>query len=372
MIICFDCPEDKKRQLDDVIAASGYRDYSEFILVAIANQLLLHSRASVSPSFVIEPIGNGAPALEGLTRRSDGPAISQHLTPADLVTSDSVPELFRPPPPPSKRHRLARPPSDIFTNGESVPVERWIFGQYNRLLPAKASCRAIANLQQQHPDGLDLDATASQIAREARLLGVVLERKDAARESDRDERLATAFPLPTNEEKGIARFANQFVGAINSHGQLSGLPASLKLIGRADSKKRRVLLTEAGWNFAVLKNPCIDSHLDDPAQRLSLEEKKFLCDHIKRDIPQEASAFDTIIKLIEEGHTTPDALDNALKERISAGFDASPSFVATQRTGAISRMTDLGLVDRRRDGVRVTYVLTKQGSKFSSNGGIRE
>ena len=64
--------------------------------------------------------------------------------------------------------------------------------------------------------------------------------------------------------------------------------------------------------------------------------------------------------------------DNALRERVSSGFDASTSFVATQRTGAISRMTDLGLVDRRRDGVRVTYVMTKQGRKFSPNGESRE
>jgi hypothetical protein len=366
MIICFECPEDKKRRVDEAIARGGYRDYSEFILVAIANQLLLHSRVGASSGVVIQPVmGTGLnPA------NTDDPgrvAAKNELVPAPA--SANVPTLFRAPSA-ARHHRFARPPSDVFADGESVPVERWIFGQYNRLLPAKASCRAIANLQLEHPDGLELDATAVQIAREARVLGTLLERNDAGRQTDRDERLSTAFPM--NDEKGLARFANQFVGAINSHGQLSGLLASLKLIGRADTKRRRILLTEAGWTFANLKNPCIDDETDDPTEKLSPEEKQFLCNHIRRDVPQEMSAYSTIIGLIQEGHATPDALDIALRERVTHGFAASDSFVATQRTGAISRMTDLCLVGRRRDGIRVTYELTEQGRQFSLLGEIRE
>jgi hypothetical protein len=42
----------------------------------------------------------------------------------------------------------------------------------------------------------------------------------------------------------------------------------------------------------------------------------------------------------------------------------SQSFLASQRSGAVSRMSDLNLVSRVRDGIRVSYVLTDEGTAF--------
>ena len=54
MIVCFECPDDRKREMDELIAKGGYRDYSEFISLAIANQFLLHSRAGIVAGIVVE------------------------------------------------------------------------------------------------------------------------------------------------------------------------------------------------------------------------------------------------------------------------------------------------------------------------------
>ena len=44
--------------------------------------------------------------------------------------------------------------------------------------------------------------------------------------------------------------------------------------------------------------------------------------------------------------------------------DLSQSFLASQRSGAVSRMSDLGLIERRREGVRVFYAVTDDGRAF--------
>jgi Arc/MetJ-type ribon-helix-helix transcriptional regulator len=356
MILCFECPEDKKRHLDELISRGAYRDYSEFLGVAVANQLLLEARGRTETGFVLSAV---PPDCSGESGRRD-------TFEAQDRPSGGIPDLFLLSPLISSTPtRYARAPDDVFARGQFVPVERWIFGQYNRLLPAKSSCRALANLQMSRDFALDVTSTAAEIARAARDLGVFLQQRDRNREIDRDDRISTAFPLPANEERALSRFANHFVASINSRGQLSGLLTSLKLIGRSETKKSKILLTETGWQFALLKNVCID---DDggraPGERLSRDERTFLTTHIRDNVPQESSAFQTIIQLIEAGHATPEKLDKELEDKVSKGFIASRSFVSTQRTGAISRMTDLGLVIRHRDATRVNYSISQEGRSF--------
>lgn len=355
MVICFDCPDDKKREIDRLIAAGRFASYSEFICLAIANQLLLDTQVGMShQGLVVEPSAS----------RGHGGADNARQRAASKVSPSSAEDvaLFAIPNATSEVPRLAPMPDDVFAAGESVSIDRWIFGQFNRLLPAKASCRALANLLLKEPSGVDLGAVSVQIARAARVLGTDLARRDGEGSLDRDDHLAVAFPLPDSAEKGIARFSNQFVGSTTNRGQLSGLLASLRLVGRINGKQRPTIsLTDAGWKLAVLRNPCID---EDSTEKFTEEERQFLCRHILENVPQEASAFRTIIELTNAGHDTPTKLDKALAKNIQRRADISPAFVATQRSGVISRMTDLNLVDRRRDGTRVTYVITPAGDDF--------
>lgn len=46
--------------------------------------------------------------------------------------------------------------------------------------------------------------------------------------------------------------------------------------------------------------------------------------------------------------------------------DITKTCLSTQRTGAISRMVDLGLVAREKSGLRVTYLVTQPGQDFRS------
>ncbi len=56
MIICIDVSQRTKDQLETLLEAGSYRDYSEAVAVAIANQVLLHSHSSQSPEKVTTPV----------------------------------------------------------------------------------------------------------------------------------------------------------------------------------------------------------------------------------------------------------------------------------------------------------------------------
>ena len=56
-------------------------------------------------------------------------------------------------------------PSDALTSGQKITIDRWVFGQHNKLLPLKASIRALANLSLGVGGGVPLTKAATEIAR---------------------------------------------------------------------------------------------------------------------------------------------------------------------------------------------------------------
>ena len=92
----------------------------------------------------------------------------------------------------------------------------------------------------------------------------------------REDSFAAAFPSTAyHGAESRVRFGGQFVGNIKQ-GQLTGLPAGLKLITHDSSKDPKLLLTSAGLKFALLENPVLD--LGDRVQfrKLGEAEMQFL------------------------------------------------------------------------------------------------
>jgi len=262
---------------------------------------------------------------------------------------------------------LASPPGDVWILRQEVPLERWIFGQYNKLLPAKASCRALVHLLAGEANGVRLEDAASKIAEEALALGSFLAHYDKRNGTKRDNALSTAFPSSDREvEKSRLRYANQFVAGVSKQGQVSGLLMDLKLINHTGGKVPRLNLTEAGWDFVKLWNPVLDNSMPENAQKFATEESAFLLDHISSSVPAEDFAYRAILTAVNNGAKAPEQLDAALERYVSRDADRSltKSFLASQRSGTVSRMADLGLIMRERDGVKVSYVVTDSGKQF--------
>lgn len=362
MIILFHSSPEIKRVLDDLLETGNYRDYSEIISLAVMNLEVLHNETEEVGILLngITGIRNKI-AISNEAIRSEDHPIKPEIHKGKSTYSSKLPQLLE------QLHNKI--PPVVFPKVEKadpikakLPLDQWIFGQHNRLLPVKVSCRAIGNLMMTEGSGVQLKHFASRIADSAASLAVELRRVDKKHGLKRDEALATAFPAPgKRRHKSVDRFISQFIAQTTRQGRLTGLPADLKLITKVEGLDDLITLTEAGWEFAALSNPILDDDRSLPTEKLSQEERDYLLNHILRSVPVESAAFLEILEFIHAGSDTPVSIDKALKNTLSKEKieKFSDSFLSSQRSGAISRMVDLHLVVRVRDGIRVRYSATK-------------
>lgn len=371
MVICFEISGKTKNELNQLLQSGDFSDYSEVVAVAVANQLVLQKRVSNGESMIMGegagPPGRSSRSIGAIQSR--GPELrNSQETPPPPNRKAAVPSFFLRDVVAESNIKPIAPPGDVFVVGQEVPVDRWIFGQHNKLFTVKASCRGLATLLYSTPKGVALVKAAAEIPEQASELGDFLRELDERHDYSRDEALATAFPNTGPEsQKARLRYSNQFVASVNKDGQLSGLLVDLKLINALGAKKPRISLTNAGLNFTRLSSPILDGDpLAPDICRFSKEEIEFLLDHIGANVPAEIFAFRTILASLVQGNQSPEKLDQVLAGHVSArdGKPFTKAFISTQRSGAISRMVELGLVRRVRKGVRVKYEPTDAGISF--------
>ena len=354
MVICFEISERTKKELDQLLDSGDFSDYSEVVTVAVANQLVLQEQSSSSESTMIDrAAGTVTSRLAKVVRPKREMGVPSFFT-RNVIAESNI--------------RPIAPSGDVFVVGEAVPVDRWIFGQHNKLFTVKASCRGLARLLYETPTGVVLVKAAAEIAGRAAELGDFLRGLDEKHHYGRGEALATAFPKSGSENyKALLRYSNQFVASMNKNGQLSGLLSDLKMINVLGSKRPRISLTEVGLNFVKLSNPILDGNTQGRGLcRFSKEEIEFLLAHIRASVPAEIFAFRAILTSLVKGNQSPESLDQALARHVSGrnGKLISKGFIATQRSGSISRMVELGLVSRVREGVKVKYEPTEAGISY--------
>lgn len=382
MIICFQCSLETKEALDILVNSGHYNDYGDAISMAINNLAVLQNQISKEGILFIEEenpiVSVGKPRIaddkypvkEDNKKEDKNREINYEKMKTQEESWADLPEVFRIIDDEYAPKEFAKLPADIWIKGQVIPLDRWFFGQFNKLLPAKASCRALAFMLIDNPSGVELPEAAESIANNAALLGDYLNKLDEKWDINREDAISTAFPKTgTNSNKSKLRYANQFVASINKQGQITGLLASMKLINLTLEKSNRITLTEPGWEFSRLKNPILDESQPAEVKKFSELEIQFLLRHITKNVPTEDYAYRTILVLIDEGMNTPSRIDDALKKRIplSVGRNLSQSFLSAQRSGTISRMTDLCLIDRERDGINMSYKITSSGKDYLNN-----
>ena len=379
MIICFNCTRVTKQQLEELIKNHHYEDYAEAIASAIENMVTIQNELA-SRSHLVLDVNAEVPFKLPKNERKDSlireqtidfsqgpPRRHSHVDP--LPKPSRVPGFFTQIDiQDNRKASITDYPTSDWKLGETVPVHQWIFGQYNRLLPVKAGCRGFARLMKEYSDGLTFPEGPHRLASEATKLGDYLLYIDSLKQFSRDESLATAFPTHGDSvSKSQTRFANQFVAAVSKNEQLSSLAVDLKLVNWDNESRTHIKLTEAGWNYALMPNPILDAEtIEGKTVRFNDDEIEFLLNHIALHVPREDFAYSVILDAILDGANTPSALDFALQKHIRQDQkrELSSSFYSSQRSGAVSRMVDLGLVQRIRDGVKVNYVVSPTGERY--------
>lgn len=352
MKLVVDLPDQLVGRIKDAVETGGYDDAREFVTTAIENQLKLEESDEASGSFktldeAIHEFGQSDTQIDSDSREEAKP----HPTPESGL---------------GRREYRSVVPSEPPELGRVSDGPLW--GQYNRILPVKFVVRRLANvLEEQAGENIDEATTthlgefSSDVAWEARNFGQELKRVDERRSRGRGEKLSAGFPTGEKTEKSIDRFESHFVGYADRNGNLTGAPATLRFINIFENDGHEVGITEHGLEFADIVNPVLDkdSGADEP---LSHEEREFYMSHVREVLPAEFEAMIHTANSVHKGDNRPTSLSERVAELNEDWSDAQAS---TNRSGLVSRMYELGLVDRHRVGQRgVGYDLTDKGHEF--------
>lgn len=358
MVICFTVDAGAKIALDNLLNSGMYKDASEAICVSLINHDIIQREAQHNGSLQI----TRADLLDERSSFVQGRGIERSHGVASEATArgSRIPDIFRLPRANLAADEFPVVADDIHTDSLTSP-KQWLFGQYNKLLPVKATLRALLNLSGSDRDGVPIAEAVRKISSEALMLGDYLEKRDVQHGASRENGLATAFPTASGSgTPGQSRFANQFVIAVNADGTATGFPIALRLAGYSDGKTPRLNLSRQGAAFALLENPVLDQAFSAEQEKFSAAEVSFLISHILTYVPEECVAFKIVLGALSSGATTPKALDVFLSKN-HGDRSMTAAFVSLQRSGVISRLIDLQLVRRIREGTRVNYVMTESG-----------
>jgi hypothetical protein len=264
---------------------------------------------------------------------------------------------------------------------QSTKADEPLSGYYNRMFPVKFVLRVLAALSligtheiskgeedweedSEQVTLSDLRKIGLEHALYAREYLASLDRKIGALKNIGSE-IAVGFP--ETSEKAKERFVAQFVGSKRKK-QLSG---ALVEMGFASLPKfmtftiDEVHFTPEGWNFVMMPNPILDQggkgwvDYMETGKKFSEQEIDFLLKHFEQNVPAEWQHLKHIAKLILQGNNRPKTLE---AELVSI-YDWESTKASQMRNGAVSRMEELSLISREKQGREVTYKLTKLGEE---------
>jgi hypothetical protein len=332
-----DIPPELAEDINRQIKSGKYRSPQDFMLAAIQNQAYLETVEVDSTVTVSGNEHSGASSAQPSPIASKAPGAKLLLLPdSNQVKTVPVGNMYR---------------------------SNYLWGQYNRLFPTKIIVRVATNLANQHGSDFvplaELREKSSEIARE---LGKVIQRKDKLLGRKRGTIISAGLPVGRQMEKAMARFKDQFVGFLAKE-RMWGATPTLKFteMMRNDKNVPLVGTTDFGLKFSSLPNPVIDR--EDYSTSLSDQEVEFLLHHIATEIPGEAKLNRLVLSSIKSGVVTPNDLNDKIR---SYDRKWTENEIVAMRVGIVSRASELGLLGRHREGVRITYELTGQGENYLS------
>ena len=169
------------------------------------------------------------------------------------------------------------------------------------------------------------------------------------------------------ESKSKARYKSHFLAYMRKDGTLDGAMSYLRFVNLNKDEKGKVLigLTEPGLNFAKFDNPVLD--LVDFEKSFNENEVDFYLDHISKNVKGESSAIKWLLKKLTNGLNGREEINEEIKKEFGQIWQASDAVINTQRAGLMARMFELGLIEKEKDGVKVSYKISNRGRIFLEN-----
>ncbi len=348
MKIIFDIEESLYFQLKKIVDQGGYSSISSFANAAFENQLNLAEELkegtvlnSISSNVYTSRKNEKLPKDSGNYNYDDKLHSTSSIYDGPIY---NMPEFC-----------------DIDTFSIVKSDKMWLWGQINKIFPVKYALRMIVNKINTENKPLSLLELQTFIAKEARKFGLKLLSKDKELSNRRDEALSIAFPVSENEEKSIARFTYQYTVHNRSDDKFSGALIEMRFVGFQREPNGNILIapTKHGIEFAKIINSVMDN--GDFSKTLSHDEAEFYIDFVKNNLPGEYILFKMIASLLSNKVNTRNLLNSELSK--VAPKDWNNEVINTQRSGAMSRMFEIGLIEKNRIRNTVIYELSDFASK---------
>jgi hypothetical protein len=244
---------------------------------------------------------------------------------------------------------------------QKIPENKvWIWGQINKIFPVKLGLRILHQLLSVN-QSMELSEFLDIAAREAIIVGNKIKEYEKANNKMRDEKISAA--LPSSDEKSQNRYKFQFMAYKRKDKLLDGAMAIMRFCNVYEEKKKQMIgITEPGLKFSTISNPVLDN--DDFDLSLNEEESLFYINHIKENIKGEYAAMRWILEKIDGGKDTRELLNNEIEKTYKKIWDATDAVINTQRAGITARMTELGLIEKEKNGIYVKYRVSEIGKKL--------
>lgn len=254
--------------------------------------------------------------------------------------------------------------SDLAISLQGIKEEQcWLWGQTNKILPIKIGLRILYSLIGNN-QWLDLEEYRNKASDIAAGFGTNLRKYEDAKGKLRDGRLSTGMP-DEKEFKSKLRYKGQFLAYIRKDGKFDGAMPFLRFVNLNKDEKGRIFigLTEPGLDFAKLDNPAID--YDNYEDSFSIEEINFYLDHVSRYVRGEKEAIMWLLNKVSQGFNNIESINDELSKELSVAWkEPSSAVINTQRAGLMSRVFEIGLIEKEKRGVSVTYAVSQRGGKF--------
>ena len=252
-----------------------------------------------------------------------------------------------------------------------------LWGQVNRIFPIKACLRVIYGfIADTFVDGYSDIRNfhkRSDIGEYFASVGNMYAEYDKISKRSKGTKISTGFPTGDQYklEKSIARFISHYCFNIRTDNFVEGALAKMNFIKiiKVDGVGRKIGITEAGYKFAKLHNPVLDGEISDLSnpqlQTLSNEEIDYLLNHFTEFYPAELDTMKQLLNNIADGAITPVGLKNSMEAFLDIGL--SRNALGTMVNGLVSRCAELFLLNKKKNGLNVTFHLTQNGKSLIGN-----
>ncbi len=228
-----------------------------------------------------------------------------------------------------------------------------------RLLPLKHTLRLLWSLSSRTNRSLPDGQFRTAMNKMLRLNGQKLAEEDDNFGRGRGERLAAGFSHLDDVARN--RSINWIIGSPGGSTKLS----AMEIIGWSTKDSEGFRLTPHGLDLAKLPNPIIDRDLAHEGPFSPLE-RTLILGSINHRLPMEWNVMRTLIDGMRGGAVGNERLDARMARKFGPGttFNWSDSILQLRRVAAVTRMSELGLVIRRRDGRKTLSELSEDAIKI--------